>query len=115
MANREVVIKTAKFGIGQIVQHRKHPFRGVIFDIDPIFSNSDEWMNAIPEKNRPARDQPFYHLFAENAETTYIAYVSEQNLLIDETGEPVSHPQVGHFLHNKIENGQYIVRRSHAN
>ncbi|MDB3952409.1 heat shock protein HspQ [Alphaproteobacteria bacterium] len=115
MKNKEVLIKTAKFGIGQIVQHRKHPFRGVIFDVDPIFSNSDEWMNSIPEKNRPSRDQPFYHLFAENAETTYIAYVSEQNLLIDETGEPVAHPQVGHFFYNEIENGQYVVRRSQAN
>jgi len=75
-------MRMAKFGIGQIVQHRKHPFCGGIFDVDPIFNNSEEWLNSIPEEDRPSRDQPNYHLFAENLETSYIAYVSEQNLLL---------------------------------
>jgi heat shock protein HspQ len=84
----------AKFQIGQVVKHRIFPFRGVIFDIDPEFNNTEEWYAAIPAEVRPRKDQPFYHLFAENAETEYVAYVSEQNLLPDTSGEPVRHPQV---------------------
>ncbi|MAI80350.1 MAG: DNA-binding protein [Deltaproteobacteria bacterium] len=87
-------IKKALFGIGEIVRHRIHPFRGVIFDVDPTFSNTEEWWLAIPEDMRPVKNQPYYHLLAENAETTYVAYVSEQNLLLDESGDPCRHPQV---------------------
>src|ERR1700692_3295308 len=86
--------RTAKFQIGQIVRHRLFSFRGVIFDIDPEFNNTEEWWLSIPENVRPSKDQPFYHLFAENSESEYVAYVSEQNLLPDTTGEPVRHPQV---------------------
>lgn len=85
---------TAKFTIGQVVKHRLFSFRGVIFDIDPVFNNTEEWWEAIPADVRPRKDQPFYHLFAENAETEYIAYVSEQNLLPDTSGAPIRHPQV---------------------
>ncbi len=86
--------KTAKFSIGQIVRHRLYPFRGVIFDVDPIFDNSEAWYKAIPENVRPSKDQPFYHLYAENEESVYEAYVSEQNLLLDENQAPVRHPSV---------------------
>jgi heat shock protein HspQ len=87
-------MREAKFLIGQVVKHRVFPFRGVIFDVDETFSNSDEWYEAIPAAIRPRKDQPFYHLLAENAENTYVAYVSEQNLLPDDSGDPVNHPQV---------------------
>ena len=87
-------IKSTQFSIGQIVRHRVYPFRGVIVDVDPEFSNTEEWWQSIPEEIRPRKDQPFYHLFAENETTAYEAYVSEQNLLIDESGEPVQHPRV---------------------
>jgi heat shock protein HspQ len=87
-------IRNAKFQIGQVVRHRLYPFRGVVFDIDPVFDNTEEWYQAIPAEVRPRKDQPFYHLFAENAETEYVAYVSEQNLLPDDSGDPVRHPQV---------------------
>src|SRR5271155_2082405 len=87
-------IRIAKFQIGQVVRHRLYPFRGVVFDIDPMFDNTEEWYEAIPAEIRPHKDQPFYHLFAENDETEYVAYVSEQNLLPDTSGEPVRHPQV---------------------
>lgn len=100
--------KTAKFRIGQVVRHRVYPFRGVIFDVDPVFSNTDEWWEAIPEHLRPRKDQPFYHLLAENETTAYIAYVSEQNLLVDESGEPVQHPHVGD-LFGELHGGQYAV------
>src|SRR6266542_2461409 len=84
----------AKFTIGAVVKNRLFPFRGVVFDIDPVFANTEEWYEAIPAAIRPRKDQPFYHLFAENAESEYIAYVSEQNLLPDDSGEPIRHPQV---------------------
>lgn len=90
--------RTATFRIGQVVRHRYYPLRGVIFDVDPEYSNSDEWWLSIPEDLRPDKDQPFYHLLAENAESEYIAYVSEQNLLPDESGEPVRHPQVAELF-----------------
>jgi len=102
-------IRTAKFSIGDIVRHRVYPFRGVIFDVDPVFSNSDDWWLSIPEEIRPSKDQPYYHLFAENDDTTYIAYVSEQNLRQDETREPVRHPQVGEVFRG-LENGRYVSR-----
>ncbi len=86
--------RNAKFCIGQVVKHRIYPFRGVIFDVDPTFNNTDEWWESIPPDVRPKKDQPFYHLLAENSETTYEAYVSEQNLLVDDSGEPIRHPDV---------------------
>ena len=103
----------AKFGIGQVVKHRFYPFRGVIFDVDPIFANTEEWWRSIPAEVRPAKEQPFYHLYAENADSQYVAYVSEQNLMSDESGEPVSHPQVKETF-ERTEDGRYCVRgRSH--
>jgi heat shock protein HspQ len=106
--------RVAKFQIGQIVRHRLYPFRGVIFDIDPEFNNTDEWYESIPADRRPRKDQPFYHLFAENAETEYIAYVSEQNLLPDTSGEPVRHPQVAEVF-EKDESGSYRRRNALLN
>lgn len=90
--------RDAKFAIGQVVRHRIFPFRGVIFDVDPEFANTEEWWRAIPEETRPRKDQPFYHLLAENAETEYTAYVSEQNLLPDDSGEPLRHPQIAELF-----------------
>ena len=88
------VPRKAKFRLGQVVRHRVHPFRGIIFDVDPVFDNTEEWWLSIPAELRPSKDQPFYHLLAENDKSEYIAYVSEQNLLPDETGKPLRHPQV---------------------
>lgn len=102
--------RQAKFKIGQIVKHRIHPFRGVVFDVDPTFANTDEWYEAIPAELRPSKDQPFYHLFAENEVTEYIAYVSEQNLLPDTSGDPIRHPQVDEVF-DRDDNGGYRVKR----
>lgn len=107
-------IRTAKFRIGEIVRHRIFPFRGVVFDVDPEYDNTEEWWLSIPEDIRPSKDQPYYHLLAENAETTYIAYVSEQNLLVDDSGTPVLHPEVDEFF-SGIEDGVYVVREGQAN
>ncbi len=101
--------REAKFAIGQIVRHRMFPFRGVIFDVDPVFNNTEEWWLAIPEEIRPTKDQPYYHLFAENDETEYVAYVSEQNLLPDELDEPLRHSQIGEFFATR-EGDTYIAR-----
>jgi heat shock protein HspQ len=106
--------RIAKFQIGQVVRHRLYPFRGVIFDIDPEFNNTDEWYQSIPAERRPRKDQPFYHLFAENAESEYIAYVSEQNLLPDESGEPLRHPQVAEVF-VKDDMGSYRRRNTMLN
>jgi heat shock protein HspQ len=97
---------TAKFGLGEVVRHRKHPFRGVVFDIDPEFSNTDDWYEAIPEEARPVKQQPFYHLLAENDQTYYVAYVSEQNLVPDDSGEPVDHPDLSD-LFGEFRDGRY--------
>lgn len=101
--------RQAKFQIGDIVRHRVYPFRGVIFDVDPTFSNTEEWWEAIPPEVRPRKDQPFYHLLAENDETSYVAYVSEQNLVPDSSGRPVSHPQISD-LFVELKGGRYVRR-----
>lgn len=99
----------AKYHLGQIVLHRKYGFRGVIFDVDPEFANSEEWYQAIPEEARPDKDQPFYHLLAENDEDFYVAYVSEQNLILDTSGEPVGHPDIAD-LFTGFQNGAYQLQ-----
>jgi heat shock protein HspQ len=107
-------IRNARFGIGEIVRHRIHPFRGVVFDVDPTFSNSEEWWLSIPENMRPSKDQPYYHLLAENAKTTYVAYVSEQNLLYDESGQPCRHPQLEEIFDGP-EDGRYRPKSHRTN
>ena len=101
----------ARFSIGDVVRHRLFDFRGVVFDIDPVFANSEEWYESIPEAIRPTREQPFYHLLAENDESSYVAYVSQQNLLGDGEGGPVEHPQIAEMF-DQFENGRYRMRRA---
>lgn len=100
--------KSAKYHLGQIVRHKKHPFRGVVFDVDPEFSNTDEWYESIPEDSRPHKEQPYYHLLAENDHSFYVAYVSEQNLIRDHSGEPVGHPDV-QDLFGPLQDGHYSI------
>ena len=106
---RTMNARLAKFAIGQVVRHRIFPFRGVIFDVDPEFGNTEEWWMSIPEDIRPRKDQPFYHLLAENDQNTYVAYVSEQNLLPDDTGQPVGHPRAA-LLFDGFQDGHYNMR-----
>lgn len=101
----------ARFAIGDVVKHRMFSFRGVIFDIDPVFANSEEWYEAIPQDLRPSKEQPYYHLLAENAESSYVAYVSQQNLMQDEDGGPIDHPSLTQ-LFEEFSNGRYRLRRS---
>lgn len=104
-----MIMRNAKFGIGQIVKHRIYPFRGVIFDVDPEFANSEEWYESIPKDVRPHKEQPFYHLYAENEETEYVAYVSEQNLLPDDSDEPIRHPLVDEMF-ERSNNGYHLAK-----
>ncbi|SRR6478609_5926649 len=97
---------TARFAIGQVVKHRLFSFRGLIFDVDPEFDNTEEWWLSIPENIRPSKDQPFYHLLAENAETEYVAYVSEQNLLPDTSGQPLRNALIDDMF-EQDETGAY--------
>ncbi len=97
----------AKFRLGDVVRHKFYPFRGIIFDVDPVFDSTDEWWESIPAEIRPRKDQPFYHLLAENDETEYIAYVSEQNLVPDASGKPLRHPQVSELFVK--EDGRYLA------
>ncbi|SDG50352.1 heat shock protein HspQ [Roseospirillum parvum] len=106
------LIRQARFAIGQVVRHRIYPFRGVVVDVDPEFSNTDEWYESIPADIRPAKDQPFYHLLAENAETTYEAYVSEQNLLPEKDPRPVGHPDISKLFEG-LRDGHYVPRPEH--
>lgn len=100
----------ARFAIGDVVKHRVHDFRGVVFDIDPVFANSEEWYESIPQNVRPAREQPYYHLLAENDESSYLAYVSQQNLIGDGDSGPVDHPSLEQ-LFDGFEEGHYLLRR----
>jgi heat shock protein HspQ len=102
-------VTIAKFGLGDVVRHRILDFRGVVFDIDPVFANSEEWYLSIPEDMRPRKDQPFYHLFAENDESTYVAYVSQQNLVGDSDAGPVGHPSISDVFEG-FSDGQYRLR-----
>jgi heat shock protein HspQ len=111
-ASVSINVPHARFGIGEMVRHRLLDFRGVVFDVDPVFSNSDDWYEAIPEAMRPAKDQPFYHLLAENTETSYVAYVSQQNLVRDDEGEPIDHPAIG-TLFEGFDGERYKLKPEH--
>ncbi|HMJ93393.1 MAG TPA: heat shock protein HspQ [Allosphingosinicella sp.] len=111
-AARAPAIAHADFAIGDVVRHRIFEFRGVIFDVDPVFANTEEWYQAIPEEIRPSKDQPYYHLLAENSDSTYLAYVSQQNLLHDDSREPVHHPAISGIF-DAFANGRYQLRREH--
>ena len=105
-------MRIARYKLGEVVKHRVFPFRGVVFDVDPVFANSDEWYEAIPEQMRPAKDQPFYHLLAENAESSYVAYVSQQNLVRDDEGEPIDHPAIS-TLFEGFDGTKYKLKPEH--
>jgi heat shock protein HspQ len=108
--NTERVRRDAKFSVGQIVRHRLFPFRGVIFDVDPVFNNTEEWYQAIPADRRPSKDQPFYHLLAQNAQGgPYEAYVSEQNLVPDAENGPVQHPMI-ETMFETLADDHYVLR-----
>ena len=109
MSDKKRVLKKPMFNIGDIVKHRIYPFRGVIVDVDPEFSNTEEWYQSIPADLRPSKKQPFYHLMAENSETFYSAYVSQQNIIKDSDNGPVDHPDLEQMF-SGIQKGKYLLK-----
>ena len=105
-------IASAQYGIGEVVRHRIFDFRGVVFDVDPVFANSEEWYDSIPAEVRPRKDQPFYHLLAENGDSSYVAYVSQQNLVPDDDNGPVDHPAIKGIFDDFSE-GRYQLKPVH--
>ncbi len=96
--------KNASFYIGQVIKHQKYGYRGVIFDVDPIFSSSDEWYQMMA-KSKPPKDRPWYHVLVDcGSHTTYVA---ERHLAADNEGAPISHPLVNQYF-SKFKDGQYI-------
>lgn len=108
-----VISRDAKYQIGQVLRHRLFDFRGVVFDVDPTYANTEEWYEAIPEEVRPDKDQPYYHLFAENERTHYVAYVSEQNLVPDESDAPIKHPDIAKVF--EVSDGAYVLKPGQRN
>lgn len=108
MGNNDITT-TAQFALGQVVKHKIFSFRGVIYDVDPEFANTEEWWESIPAEIRPSKDQPFYHLLAENDDSSYEAYVSQQNLEADNSGEPVNHPEIP-FMFDDFSGDRYIIK-----
>jgi heat shock protein HspQ len=107
--NGIIDIPLARFGIGDVVRHKIFDFRGIVFDVDPVFANSEEWYESIPEELRPSKEQPYYHLLAENSESSYVAYVSQQNLVVDESEEPIDHPAIA-AMFERTDGGRYRLR-----
>lgn len=113
IAPASIEMRHAKYQIGQIVRHRLFDFYGIIFDVDPVFSNTDEWYESIPKEMRPDKNQPYYHLFAENDRSHYVAYVSEQNLTIDEQTLRISHPDIRQIF--DLTDDGYVLKSEQRN
>ncbi|MBN8552619.1 MAG: heat shock protein HspQ [Caulobacterales bacterium] len=109
-----MTIRLAKFAIGQVVRHRILPIRGVVVDVDPEFGHGDAWWNALPAEDRPARHRPFYHVIAEGLDHDRAAYVSEQHLVADASGEPIRHRDAG-LQFAGFQDGRYRVRSNSFN
>lgn len=91
LASGEAGITHARFATGQLVRHRLFGYRGVVFDIDPVFSLTDEWYESVA-RSRPPKDEPWYHVLVHEA--THTTYVAERNLEADSVSEPIFHPLV---------------------
>ena len=93
---------SAKFYIGQIILHNRFGYRGVIYGVDPEFSNSEEWYEQVAS-SRPPKDRPWYHVMVDKSEAT--TYVAERHLESSEDTQQIEHPQLGLFFH------QYDLKR----
>jgi len=98
----------ARFNIGQCVQHRLFDYRGVIVDVDAGFLGSDEWYEQVA-RTRPPKDAPWYRVLVHD--TGRETYVAEQNLVVDDSHEPINHPLL-HIFFTDFEQGHYLTGRS---
>jgi len=97
-------ITSTRFSVGELVHHRLFDYRGVIFDVDPIFQGTEEWYREVA-KSRPPKDKPWYHVLVNDA--LHTTYVAERNLEPDERTAPINHPLVEQIF-NRFENGRYV-------
>jgi len=100
--------QSARFHVGQVVRHRLFDYRGVIFNVDAVFSGDDEWYEHVA-RSRPPKDAPWYHVLPGGSEHT--TYVAERHLEIDESGATVAHPLIEELFSGRSEHG-YIPRQS---
>ena len=83
--------KKADFKIGEIVKHRLFSFRGVIFDVDPEFMNTEEWYASIPADMRPKKINLFIiylqkvkkvHILPMSHNKTYLKMIAKNLVYI---------------------------------
>jgi heat shock protein HspQ len=98
----------ARFAVGELVTHQLFDYRGVVFDVDPVFMGNDEWYEQVA-RSRPPRDRPWYHVLVHGAQHT--TYVAERNLEPDDSSDPIDHPGLDHFFHG-FEDGRYLARKT---
>ena len=97
-----------RYAVGQLVHHRLFDYRGVIIDVDPVFQLTDEWYAQIA-RSKPPKDQPWYRVLVHDSDQ--VTYVSERNLELDESGEPIDHPMLAQFF-SQFQDGYYVDKRS---
>lgn len=98
---------SAQFFPGQVVHHTRFGYRGVVVDVDPAFEGSSQWYLQMA-RSRPPKNRPWYHVLVDGTEL--VTYVAERHLSVDETGDPVEHPNLGLFFCD-FRDGNYIARR----
>ena len=103
-----MILIKPKYGIGQVVHHKLFDYRGVVIDVDPVFSLSEEWYEQVA-KSRPAKDAPWYRVLVGGA--LHETYVAEQNLEEDTDDSPIEHPLLADFF-DAFEDGHYVRSRS---
>lgn len=101
-------MQNARFSIGQLVHHRLFGYRGVVYDVDPVFMGTEEWYEQVA-RSRPPKDQPWYHVLVHGADHT--TYVAERNLEPDDSGEPIAHPALDMFF-SGFRDGEYVAARA---
>ena len=98
-------IAEAQYSVGQVIHHKLFDYRGVIVDVDPVFSGSDDWYERVA-KSRPPKDKPWYHVLVDDGE--HNTYVSEQNLEEDWSNEAINHPLIAELFTDFVD-GKYVV------
>ncbi|MBT6273680.1 MAG: heat shock protein HspQ [Chromatiales bacterium] len=96
-------IYEAAFAIGIVICHQRFGYRGVIVDVDAVFSGSDQWYEQVA-RSRPPKDRPWYHVLVDGGQRTYVA---ERHLVDDPSGHPVSHPELLDYF-DAYEDGRYV-------
>jgi heat shock protein HspQ len=100
-------LTTAQFAPGNVVRHTRFDYRGVVFDVDPVFSGSDEWYEQVAQ-SRPPRDQPWYHVLVDGAEHT--TYVAERHLELESPASEIRHPLLYRYF-DHFQGGAYSKDR----